>query len=116
MAITLSQDDLSQLAIQARQAIETARQAAANSATTKTIKDTLISSADKMQGLLNGVLSKAGILSQEEYNAFDEQLRQLKENAMNAEYKKSARSFAITAALLVSGLTLLWYITKKQKI
>ena len=110
----LTQSQLNYIVEQARQTIANARDKAANSQTS--IKDTLLQSADKMQGLLNGVLSKAGILSQEEYNAFDEQLRQLKENAMNAEYKKSARSFAITAALLISGLTLLWYITKKQTI
>ena len=110
----LTQSQLNDIVEQARQTIANARDKAANSQTS--IKDTLLQSADKMQGSLNGVLSKAGILSQEEYNAFDEQLRQLKENAMNAEYKKSARSFAITAALLISGLTLLWYITKKQTI
>jgi len=115
MALTISQDQLDQLVLQAKQAIETARQKAADSATTQTVKETLVSSADKMQVLLNGVLSKAGVLSQDEFNAFDEQLRTLKESSMNAQYRKNAQGFAITVALLVSGIALLWYIISKKK-
>lgn len=77
-------------------------------------KNQIYASADKIQAILNIALDKAGVLSKEEYNALDEEMRRVKEKLMKDEAKKSMRNLVIGAAVVIGAVWALTIIIRKK--
>lgn len=102
-------------------AIKTATDAAAaangapSSSIGQKVKDALISSASKIQVLLNKVLSKGGIITQKESDMMDEQARIAKKNMMGLQAKDTRKKVAVYAAGTLLTIAAIWLIVKKIK-
>ena len=81
---------------------------------TKSIKDSLYSYTDKAQAQLNKLLSKAGVITDQEINELDEQLRIAKKEIELQKAKQTQNRFLITTAIIATAIVGLWYITKKR--
>jgi hypothetical protein len=78
------------------------------------IKNQLYANADKIQGLINSILQKGGIVTNTELDALDEEIRLGKLKILEAEAKSSNRKYAI---YVISGLAVIgaiWYFTYKK--
>ena len=83
--------------------------------TADTLKNQLYANAAKIQSLINNILGKGGVVTQDEVNALDEQIRIAKLKALEAEAKMSTNKYAI---YVIAGLTvvgIVWYYTYKKK-
>lgn len=80
----------------------------------KAIKDSLYQYTDEAQSLLNKLLSKTGIITDQEINELDEQLRNTKKKIELEKAEQTKRKFYIITAIVVVAFVGLWFITKKK--
>jgi hypothetical protein len=82
--------------------------------TTDTLKNQLYANSAKIQSLINSVLEKGGIVTQDEVNALDEQIRTAKLKALQAESQSSTTKYAmyVIGGLAIFGV--IWYYTYKK--
>ena len=108
-------DTLQQLIQAVVQVAAYSNNVANSSATTATtLKNELYANSTKIQSLINSVLEKGGIVTQDEVNALDEQIRTAKLKALQAEAQSSTTKYAmyVIAGLAVVGIV--WYYTYKK--
>jgi hypothetical protein len=79
------------------------------------VKDALINSSNKIQLLLDKVLSKGGIITQEESDFLDEQSRVAKKHMMALQVKDTNKRVAIYALGTLFTIAAIWVISKKIK-
>lgn len=106
-------EKISKFLEEAKKSLEQANKDIA-SADTKSLKDSLYSYTDEAQSMLNNLLSKSGVITDEEINQLDEQLRLSKKEIELAKAKQSQNKFIITTTVVVLAFVALWYITKKK--
>jgi hypothetical protein len=85
----------------------------ASTTTSIDIKNQLYQYSDEAQKLLNGVLSKTGILTQQDVNQIDEQVRKVKQQIMLEKANQSQRRLIFGIVGTIGIVSLLWFITKK---
>lgn len=78
------------------------------------VKDALMESSQNIQNILNSVLSSSGVLSKDQYNRLDEQMRIAKKNMLEAETLESAKRFAIYTTFVVVLFGVVYFISKKD--
>jgi hypothetical protein len=77
------------------------------------VKDALLSSSKEIQNILNSVLDSSGVLSEDQYNRLDEQMRIAKKNMLEAENLEATKKFAIYATFVVVLCGVVYFISKK---
>ena len=78
------------------------------------IVDEIYAQTDAIQSLVNGLLGKAGLITQEELDQLDLQLRQQKEKVLQAESKRTTRNIITFSLVAVATFGALWFITKQK--
>ena len=78
------------------------------------VKDALSESSKEIQSILNSVLGNAGVLSTDQYNRLDEQMRIAKKNMLEAETLEATKRFAIYATFVVVLAGAIYFISKKD--
>jgi len=77
------------------------------------VKDALLSSSKEIQNILNSVLDSSGVLSEDQYNRLDEQMRIAKKNMLESETSEATKRFAIYATFVVILCGVVYFISKK---
>jgi multidrug resistance efflux pump len=81
----------------------------------QSLKDAIFGYSKEIQSVLNNLLSKTGVVTEEEINNLDEQLRIAKKEIEFQKAEETKRKVLITIGLLVVGFGTLWFITKSRK-
>ena len=85
-----------------------------NISTSDAIKQQLYQNSTNIQNLINGILSKGGVVTQSEVDALDEEVRLSKLKLLEAEAKSATTKYAmyVIGGLVVVGA--IWYFTYKK--
>jgi hypothetical protein len=86
-----------------------------NKSTSDVLKNQLYENAEKVQSLINSVLEKGGVITPEEVDALDEQIRISKLKVLEAESKISSKRYATYVVLGLVVIGTIWYFTYKKK-
>jgi hypothetical protein len=78
------------------------------------VLDEIAAQSEAIQSGINKLLGKTGVITQEELDAIDEQIRKQKENILKAESKKTQRNLITYSLLAIGTIGLLWFLTKKK--
>lgn len=114
MEINLTKEQIEKLLRQAQEAILQAKSDASEAVSGTSLKDKIYEYTDEAQVLLNKLLSKAGVVSSEEINQLDEQLRLAKKNIELARAERSKRRLIVTGVVIVLAFAALWAISKNK--
>jgi hypothetical protein len=79
------------------------------------LKDKLYASQDELQRLLNKALSKGGVLTQQEYDALNQQIRLANLRLLELDAKSANKKLVIIAVSGVAIVGLIWYLIKRNK-
>jgi hypothetical protein len=79
-----------------------------------TLKNDLYSSANKIQNTINSFLQKSGIITEDEVNSLEEEIRLAKLKLLEAESRQSAYRYTLYVFGGLTVLGLLWYFTKEK--
>jgi polyhydroxyalkanoate synthesis regulator phasin len=85
-----------------------------NISTSDAIKQQLYQNSTNIQNLINGILSKTGVVTQSEVDALDEEVRMAKLKLLEAEAKSATTRYAL---YVIGGLAVvgaIWYFTYKK--
>lgn len=111
MPLTL--DQISEYLKQASaQATQTSQQVSDMKIGDKVVNE-IYNQTDKIQSFINGLLTKSGVITQEEINQLDEQLRIQKERLLEAESEQTKRNLILYGSLGLVSIGFLWFVTKK---
>jgi hypothetical protein len=85
-----------------------------NISTSDAIKEQLYQNSNNIQRLINGILTKTGVVTQSEVDALDEEVRMAKLKLLEAEAKSATTKYAlyVIGGLVVVGA--IWYFTYKK--
>jgi len=85
-----------------------------NISTSDAIKQQLYQNSTNIQNLINGLLSKTGVVTQNEVDALDEEIRIAKLKLLEAESRSATTKYAmyVIGGLAVVGA--IWYFTYKK--
>jgi len=111
MPLTL--DQISEYLKQAsEQATQTSQQVSDMKLGDKVVNE-IYNQTDKIQSFINGLLTKSGIITDEEINQLDEQLRIQKQRLLEAESEQTKRNLILYGSLGLVAIGFLWFVTKK---
>ena len=85
-----------------------------NISTSDAIKQQLYQNSTNIQNLINKMLSKTGVVTQNEVDALDEEVRMAKLKLLEAEAKSATTKYAL---YVIGGLAVvgaIWYFTYKK--
>lgn len=71
--------------------------------------------SDNIQSILNGFLQKKGVITQQQLDELDEQVRQAKAKALEAQSKNTFIKYGIAFSFLIVGFGTLWLLTTKKQ-
>ena len=74
----------------------------------------LDSYSQSIQDILNGILTNQGVITPEQKNQLDEQIRIAKVKLLEAETKKTFLRIGIVSGSLILAFGFLWYITRDK--
>lgn len=78
------------------------------------IKQELISSSERIQNIIDSVLSNAGVMTPEQASDLDEQLRLAKKRLLESQQKISIQNTAIIVGVAFVSLSILWVLTRNK--
>lgn len=87
-----------------------------NKTLSQKIKEGLYESSGKIQSLINNILSKKGIISKEEVNALDEEIRIAKEKTLEADAINAKRNILIIAGVGITAIAAIWFLSRRKSI
>jgi sensor domain CHASE-containing protein len=85
-----------------------------NISTSDAIKQQLYQNATSIQNLINKMLSKTGVVTQNEVDALDEEIRIAKLKLLEAESRSATTKYALYVIGGLSVVGLIWYFTYKK--
>ena len=112
MDVKLSKEEITTLINSVKDLISKAQSQAQSVSWVQQITDSIYANTELLQGMLNNLLSKQGVITQNELDALDEQIRATKENVLKTESYQSSKNFAIMVASGIALIGLVWYINK----
>lgn len=116
MAIKLpSKEKIEELIRKAIEASQSADDKASSKDITTKIADKLTENSSKIQSILNDLLSKQGLVTQEEFDNLDELVKQTKLKILEEDTRKSISKYGLYIAIIAFSFGTLWFLTKKQK-
>jgi glutamine synthetase type III len=80
----------------------------------KTALTTVASLASTNKNTINSILQKSGIITDQEVNALEEDIRLAKLKLLEAESRQSAYRYTLYVFAGLTALGLLWYFTKEK--
>jgi polyhydroxyalkanoate synthesis regulator phasin len=116
MAITLpSKEKIEELIKKALETSKSAGEKAASSDITTKIADTLTENSDKIQSIVNNLLQKKGLITQQELDSLDELVKQTKLKMLQEDSIRSISKYGLYIAIVLFAFGTLWLITKDTK-
>jgi len=85
-----------------------------NISTSDAIKQQLYQNSTNIQNLINGILSKSGVVTQSEVDALDEEVRLAKLKLLEAESKSATTRYALYVVGGLAVIGAIWYFTYKK--
>ena len=82
--------------------------------TSEAIKQQLYQSSSNIQGLINRIMTKNGILTQNELDALDEEIRQSKLKLLESEASNSKMKYALYVVGVLAIVGTVWYFAYKK--
>ena len=110
----ISDQNISDLLKSAKDLALKAKENASNQKIGEQVKEKLLSSSNEIQNILNAVLSKGGILTQDQYDRLQEQMKVAKINNLQAETLDSVKRVGLYAAGILAIFGILWFISKEK--
>ena len=107
--------DTNTLLQDAQNVVNSATNKATNGNIGASIRDGLVNSASSIQNILNDVFKNNGLVTQEQVNALDEQVKLAKVQLLQAESQKTTLSLALYIGIGIAIIGTLWYFTSKEK-
>ena len=92
--------------------IESAKQEA-ESTSSSDIKEQLYSYSEEAQSFLNKILNKTGVVTKEQVDQLDEQVRAVKQKILLEKASESQKRLILGTLAVVGIIGVLWFITKK---
>lgn len=90
------------------------RVADSNASASDVLKNQLYANSSKIQGLINSILQKGGVVTENEIDELDEQIRLAKLKILEAEAKSSTRKYALYVIGGLAVVGVIWYFTYKK--
>lgn len=107
---TLGQDVIS-LGLQINKLL---KNKASSSNISDSLQNKLQENSDRIQGLINSFAGKKGLLTTDEVNKLDEEIRLGKLNLLKADSEATLRNYGIYVVVGLGLFGALWYYTKKK--
>lgn len=85
----------------------------AGSTTSKDLQEELSRYSNEAQSFLNKILDKTGVVTKDEVDQLDEQVRVLKQKILLEKASESQKRLMIGVLAIVGVVGVLWFITKK---
>lgn len=114
MTLTLTIEQWQALLATAKEIGAKAKDKSSNLKLGDKLKDALYENSNKIQSLLNSLASSGGVITQEEADQLDEQIRITKKNLLEAQAKQSKIKLAIYVSAAIAVIGILWFITKDK--
>lgn len=92
--------------------IESAKKEA-ESTSSADIKEQLYSYSEEAQSFLNKILNKTGVVTKEQVDQLDEQVRAVKQKILLEKASESQKRLVLGTLAVVGVIGVLWFITKK---
>lgn len=112
MPLTL--DQISEYLRKAAEQASQSTQQASDKKLGEKVLDEITAQSEAIQSAINNLLGKTGVITQQELDAIDEQIRKQKEKILAEESKKTIKNLIIYSAIAVGTIGVLWFITKKK--
>ena len=78
------------------------------------VLDEIAAQSESIQSAINKFLGNVGLVTQEEIDKIDEQLRLQKEKLLSEQSKKTKRNLIAYSIIGIATIGLLWFLTKKK--
>jgi len=85
-----------------------------NISTSEAIKEQLYQNSTNIQSLINRIMTKNGIVTQNELDALDEEIRQSKLKLLESEASNSRMKYALYVVGVLALVGTAWYFTYKK--
>ena len=106
---------VTELLYQAKDMVDLTLNKASNLKIGDAVKDQLYQSSSDLQALVNSILSKEGVVTDEQLNQLDEQMRLAKSRLLDAQYQTTMKNIKIYGGIGIIALGILWYLTREKK-
>jgi len=106
-----TEQQVTDLINEAKNLVATTSQEASNSNIGETLKDELYNSSEAIQTLLNGLLQSNNIITDQQINDLDEQIRLAKSKLLDVESKESMKKIVTYGVISLLSFGILWYLT-----
>jgi hypothetical protein len=113
--MSFTPEDLSKILADAGKVIQDSIEKAKNSSTSQVIKDQLVQNANEIQTILNGIFNTAGVVTQEQINQLDYQVRMQKMKMLELSSQQTKKKYAIIVGSVLLGVAILFYLTRKKQ-
>ena len=79
------------------------------------LRDGLVASSNSIQSILNNVFTNNGVITKEQVNQLDEQIRVAKFQLLQSQSQKSILNLALFVGGIVVAIGVLWVLTKPSQ-
>jgi hypothetical protein len=86
----------------------------AASNTTTSIGDEIRQNSSTIQAIINGLLSNVGIVTDEQLNQLDEQMKLQKLKLLQLQTEKTKKKFIIYSSIVIAVFGTLWYLSIRK--
>ncbi len=107
-------EDIKKLLSQAKELVSKSKKNAENAKLGEQLKQKLLSSSNDIQNIIDSVLTKGGVLTPDQYDRLQEQMKTAKINNLQAETLDSVKRVGIYAAGILAIFGILWFISKEK--
>jgi hypothetical protein len=107
-------DDLIKIIANATEVVKDSIEKAKTSSTSQVIKDQITQNANTIQELVNSILDSAGVVTEEQINQLDYQVRMQKIKTLELSTQQTKKKFAIIVGGVILGIVALFYLTRKK--
>lgn len=107
-------EDIKKLLSQAKELVSKSKKNAENAKLGEQLKQKLLSSSNDIQNIIDSVLTKGGVLTADQYDRLQEQMKTAKINNLQAETLDSVKRVGIYAAGILAIFGILWFISKEK--
>ncbi len=82
--------------------------------TSEVLKNQLYANSSRIQGLINSILQRGGVVTESELDVLDEEIRLAKLKILEAESKSSNKKYAVYVIAGLAVVGAIWYFTYKK--
>ena len=82
---------------------------------TEKISDAIIKNSNSIQGMLDKLLQKRGVITQKELDELDEKVKEAKMTYLKTESKEAVKRTILFVSVAVVAFGALWFFTRKKQ-